>query len=294
MANNTLKTRILICNDTSANWGSSEKVLLKGELAIEFTTDGAPKFKVGDGTNTFSALPYATMTTAEITTAITNAVNAAKHSHANKTTLDAIEVALTNALKKNYDAAYTHSTQAHAPSNAQANVIETVKVNGTALTPSSKAVDISVPTKVSQLTNDAGYKTTDNNTTYGLGANASAANGNAKITLTGSDSSSKSVTIKGSGATTVTTDANGAVVVTSTNTVYSHPNSGVTAGTYKSVTVNAQGHVTGGSNPTTLAGYGITDAAAKSHKHGNADITDVDASKITSGTIDIARLPKGA
>lgn len=294
MANNTLKTRILICNDTSANWGSSEKVLLKGELAIEFATDGAPKFKVGDGTNTFSALPYATMTTAEITTAITNAVNAAKHSHANKTTLDAIEVALTNALKKNYDAAYTHSTQAHAPSNAQANVIETVKVNGTALTPSSKAVDISVPTKVSQLTNDAGYKTTDNNTTYGLGANASAANGNAKITLTGSDSSSKSVTIKGSGATTVTTDANGAVVVTSTNTVYSHPNSGVTAGTYKSVTVNAQGHVTGGSNPTTLAGYGITDAAAKSHKHGNADITDVDASKITSGTIDIARLPKGA
>lgn len=294
MANNTLKTRILICNDTSANWGSSEKVLLKGELAIEFTTDGAPKFKVGDGTNTFSALPYATMTTAEITTAITNAVNAAKHSHANKATLDAIEVALTNALKKNYDAAYTHSTQAHAPSNAQANVIETVKVNGTALTPSSKAVDISVPTKVSQLTNDAGYKTTDNNTTYGLGANASAANGNAKITLTGSDSSSKSVTIKGSGATTVTTDANGAVVVTSTNTVYSHPNSGVTAGTYKSVTVNAQGHVTGGSNPTTLAGYGITDAAVKSHKHGNADITDVDASKITSGTIDIARLPKGA
>lgn len=294
MANNTLKTRILICNDTSANWGSSEKVLLKGELAIEFTTDGVPKFKVGDGTNTFSALPYATMTTAEITTAITNAVNAAKHSHANKTTLDAIEVALTNALKKNYDAAYTHSTQAHAPSNAQANVIETVKVNGTTLTPSSKAVDISVPTKVSQLTNDAGYKTTDNNTTYGLGANASAANGNAKITLTGSDSSSKSVTIKGSGATTVTTDANGAVVVTSTNTVYSHPNSGVTAGTYKSVTVNAQGHVTGGSNPTTLAGYGITDAAAKSHKHGNADITDVDASKITNGTIDIARLPKGA
>lgn len=44
---------------------------------------------------------------------------------------------------------------------------------------------------------------------------------------------------------------------------YTHPNSGVTAGTYKSVTVNAQGHVTGGSNPTTLSGYGITDAEAK-------------------------------
>lgn len=44
---------------------------------------------------------------------------------------------------------------------------------------------------------------------------------------------------------------------------YSHPNSGVTAGTYKSVTVNAQGHVTAGTNPTTLSGYGITNAYTK-------------------------------
>lgn len=48
---------------------------------------------------------------------------------------------------------------------------------------------------------------------------------------------------------------------------YAHPNSGVAAGTYRSVTVNAQGHVTGGTNPNTLAGYGITDAAAKNHNH---------------------------
>lgn len=293
MANNTLKTRILICNDTTANWATSAKVLLKGEMAIEFLTDGTPKFKVGDGTNTFAALPYATMTASEVTTAITDAVNAAKHTHANKATLDAIEVALTNALKKNYDAAYTHSTQAHAPSNAQANVIETVKVNGTALTPSSKAVDITVPTKVSQLTNDAGYKTTDNDTKYSLGANASAANGSAAITLTGTDGTKPSVTIKGTGATTVTTDANGAVIVNSTNTVYTHPNSGAAAGTYTKVTVNAQGHVTGGSNPKTLAEYGITDAAPKVHQHESADIKSLDASKLT-GTIDIARLPQGA
>ena len=52
-----------------------------------------------------------------------------------------------------------------------------------------------------------------------------------------------------------------------TDTVYTHPNSGASAGTYKSVTVNAQGHVIGGTNPTTLSGYGITDAAAKSHTH---------------------------
>ena len=55
--------------------------------------------------------------------------------------------------------------------------------------------------------------------------------------------------------------------------------SGVTAGTFKSVTVNAKGLVTAGTNPTTLAGYGITDAA-----------TNV-ATSITSGTFDAARLP---
>lgn len=42
-----------------------------------------------------------------------------------------------------------------------------------------------------------------------------------------------------------------------------HHASGVVAGSYRSVTVNAQGHVTGGANPTTLASYGITDAQAK-------------------------------
>ena len=49
-----------------------------------------------------------------------------------------------------------------------------------------------------------------------------------------------------------------------------------TAGTYRSVTTDAQGRVTAGTNPTTLAGYGITDATSSSHvgatgtAHGNA------------------------
>ena len=42
-------------------------------------------------------------------------------------------------------------------------------------------------------------------------------------------------------------------------------NSGVTASTYKSVTVDAKGRVTAGTNPTTLSGYGITDAAPSTH-----------------------------
>ena len=44
-------------------------------------------------------------------------------------------------------------------SGYQANVIETVKVNNVALIPSSKAVNITVPTDNSVLTNGAGYQT---------------------------------------------------------------------------------------------------------------------------------------
>lgn len=76
-------------------------------------------------------------------------------------------------------------------------------------------------------------------------------------------------------------------------TNYTHPVSGVTAGTYKKVTVDELGHVTAGENPTTLSGFGITDAASKVHTHGSDDITELDASKLT-GKIDIARIPAGA
>lgn len=50
------------------------------------------------------------------------------------------------------------------------------------------AIKKKIPTKVSQLTNDAGYKTTDTNTTYKLSKSGST------VTLTGSDGSTTSVT----------------------------------------------------------------------------------------------------
>lgn len=56
-------------------------------------------------------------------------------------------------------------------SGAQVNVIESVSVNGTKIEPSSKAVAISVPTKVSQLSNDSDFQnaTQVNNTITGKG-----------------------------------------------------------------------------------------------------------------------------
>ena len=57
--------------------------------------------------------------------------------------------------------------------------------------------------------------------------------------------------------------------------------SGVTAGTYKSVTVDTYGRTTGGTNPTTVSGFGITDAYTK---------TEIDTSlglklNLTGGTM---------
>jgi phage-related tail fiber protein len=82
---------------------------------------------------------------------------------------------------------------------------------------------------------------------------------------------------------------NGNILINGTETnVYSHPNSGVTAGTYKSVTVNAQGHVTAGSNPTTLAGYGITDAVKT---RSNAEVSKL---TIFAGSPDQAVFEEGS
>ena len=53
---------------------------------------------------------------------------------------------LTDELKGQYDEAYAHSQIAHAPANAQENIIESVKVNGEALAITNKAVDITIPT----------------------------------------------------------------------------------------------------------------------------------------------------
>ena len=76
---------------------------------------------------------------------------------------------LTNDSNFPSDANYVHTDQNFTgalkdkldgiAAGAQANVIETIKVNNVALTPSSKAVNIPVPTDNSEIGNGAGYQT---------------------------------------------------------------------------------------------------------------------------------------
>ena len=55
----TLNTRIVLRNDSTANWLASEStVLMRGEVGIEFLDSGKVKMKVGNGTSTWAELPY--------------------------------------------------------------------------------------------------------------------------------------------------------------------------------------------------------------------------------------------
>ena len=86
----------------------------------------------------------------------------ARHTHSNKSVLDGISTTKVS----NWD-------------NAQANVIESIKVNGTAQAITSKAVDIAVPTKVSNLTNDSGFITKNSDITGTASKAISDVDGNA-------------------------------------------------------------------------------------------------------------------
>ena len=54
-----------------------------------------------------------------------------------------------------------HVQSAHAPANAEENVIVSIQRNGQAIPPDNKVVNIVVPTKTSALENDSGYATAD-------------------------------------------------------------------------------------------------------------------------------------
>ena len=70
---------------------------------------------------------------------------------------------LTNELKGQYDAAYTHSQAPHAPSNAEKNALVQVSINGAkgTIDPESRvcALTLALPTKVSDLENDSKFQT---------------------------------------------------------------------------------------------------------------------------------------
>ena len=59
--------RIILRNDSSNSWtANADKVPLKGEPCIEFTSNGTPLIRIGDGVKKFSELPIANESTNEV------------------------------------------------------------------------------------------------------------------------------------------------------------------------------------------------------------------------------------
>lgn len=94
MANNTLKTRIVLNNKTNEEWNSaaySNTVPLKGEVCIY---SDLRKIKIGDGTTKIGELLFANLTPEEVTAL----VEASSHTHNNKNVLDATTASFTTDL----------------------------------------------------------------------------------------------------------------------------------------------------------------------------------------------------
>lgn len=265
----------LSASDVGADASGSASTALSSAKTY---TDSKIDALVGDGASTTLD------TISEISKAIeehqdvTDALNAAIGNKVDKVSGKGLSTNdLTGALKSNYDTAYTHSQAAHAPSTAEKNVIVGIQKNGSDLTvdSSTRKVNVTVPTKTSDLTNDSGFKTTDTVTTVtttGSG-NAitalSATNGaitatkgstflTAHPTISKSTDTTSSATATHGGTITmvdsVTRDGNGHVTKVNTktvtlpsdnNTVYTHPTyTAKSNGLYK-VTVDSTGHVSG-------------------------------------------------
>ena len=58
MANKFLEARIRLKKDTASNWESANPVLLDGEQIVVITSAGETRYKVGDGTKTYTQLPF--------------------------------------------------------------------------------------------------------------------------------------------------------------------------------------------------------------------------------------------
>ena len=122
-----------------------------------------------------------------------------------------------------------------------------------------KTADSAVPNAVVLAGNGAGFVKTANDGSISVEGAISLAGGEVVGILPASHLPALSGDVSSSAGSSIVTLAN----------------TGVTAGTYNKVTVDAKGRVTNGTNPTTVSGYGITDVYTKS---------DIDTLIIDGGT----------
>lgn len=58
MPNTEFNARIKHKRDSETNWSTNNPILLNGECIIVDMSDGSTRLKIGDGTNSYSLLPF--------------------------------------------------------------------------------------------------------------------------------------------------------------------------------------------------------------------------------------------
>lgn len=217
MAEITLNTRLVLRNDTSANWGTNgTKVLLKGEPIIIW--DGTtPKIKIGDGTQTVANLPWAFINSSDAQSLITAEID--KLNWVKNVTITGTGNGLATAT---YTGGILTITKGNFLTAHQDISGKVDKINTTAKESgfykfaynTQGQVTSSTPVTKSDITS-LGIPAQDTNTTYIFsGASVS---GGANLTLTPSTGNANNIGILGSGATTVSF-AEGKITISSTDT----------------------------------------------------------------------------
>ena len=218
--------KIILRNDTKSAWLSANPTLAKGEVALELDTH---LIKIGDGVTAYADLPYAGYSK------LTQFLNDGNFvQDANYNTLKATVNSLDSKVKELTTA------------GGEPNTIDTVKVNGTALTPDGdKAVDVTI--KSGKTNGTLAVNGVDIGVT-GLGSAAYTAS-------SAYDTAGSAQKVLGS-----STDAKDA------NTVYGLKKLVTENNTSADTRIKSLENTISGKadKATTLAGYGITDAMTAS------------------------------
>lgn len=88
----TIQSRIKHKRDTSANWTTKNPVLLDGEIILVDTADGELREKIGDGSKTYTQLPFSDEALRSLITEKADK----NHTHSEYITQAQLEAALSN------------------------------------------------------------------------------------------------------------------------------------------------------------------------------------------------------
>lgn len=291
--------RISQIHKTTAEWTECHEILKVGEIGYD---SDVKKFKFGDGVNEFDDLPWAAMTPDEINLLVTTHTNNFSNPHkVNKEQVGLGKVENKSVAEILTDAALTgRPTAPTAAPGTNTTQIATTQFVTNAISSGIAAADAMIfkgtlgtggTIKALPTTYKTGW--TYRVVSAGTYAGQQCEIGDLVIALTsrsGSENQDADWTVAQTNIDGAITEINSTASVTVKGTGSSRtielPVSGVTAGTYRNVTVNDKGIVTDGNNNTAT----IAEGGTNNTRFDENTVVVFDGTKLSSSTISTEKL----